>query len=245
MRVLLNIVLGLGLFLFFLVLRLPYDTMVERSVRELEASTEVSLSYTPVSAGPTGVRLSELRLKMPSGARLAFTRARLFPTRAGLRAELFQEGGSAKLRLNRRDLKVTLASVEVETNNQYLGTCRLTGDFSYDIRDRFGKGSLGLVSPNFNAPIPVSDAPLEVGSSFVIKNVGTPEQPRSSITAQINLVSRDNTFSADGPITLEAQVAGGKPTISGNLRFEAPTGRGTLRLGGDWEQPKIDILPQR
>lgn len=242
MRFVGTFLLGLLLYLVFLVVRFPYDTLVERSVRLLEASTGASVIYTPVSAGPLGVQVRDLVLTLASGASLSFSEALIRPTTSGLVARLGQDEGQATARLSHRQLTVTLNDVEVETASEELGLTRLSGDLTYDLRGRQGQGHLRMVVPNFRAPLPIPETPLEVGASFNIANAGTQEQPRSRVASDVRLVTQDQKFSADGTVTIESQVTGQR-ALSGNLRFESPQGRGMLRVGGTWKNPTWAVVP--
>ncbi len=239
MRFVGKLLLVVFLFLFFLAWRFPYDTLVERSVRNLESNTGVQLSYTPVSAGPMGVKVRDVKVTLPSGANLIFNSTRFFPIRGGVKAELIQEEGEAELSLANGVVTVEMANVVVDTNNSEIGTTRLTGDLSYSLAEHDGKGHLRMVVKEF-AALPV-DGALELGSSFVIRNLGSPDA-NSDISAQLKLVSQDGTFSADGPVTLKPQP-GGSPFISGNLRFDHPLGPGTLILGGRWNDLQMRVVP--
>ena len=244
MKLIGKVLLTAALFLVFLIWRFPYDTLVERSVRILQTGTGAHIRYTPVSAGPLGVKVRDLKLQLPSGAKFQCNSARFFPTRNGIRAQLYQENGEAFAVVTPRNLSVELNNLEVQTGNEELGLARLTGDLQFQLQERVGKGKLRLVAPEFSAPLPNVDPPLEVGSTFNIKNLGTPEQPRSQIAAQVKLVNESNTFTADGPLQLETPAGGGSPLISGNLRFDHPISRGTLRLGGRWNDLKTEVIPQ-
>lgn len=239
MRFIGRAILALCLFLGFLVWRFPYDALVERSVRNLEASTGAHLSYTPVSAGPFGVKFSEVKLTLPSGATLNFTSTRFYPIWGGIKAQLRQEDGEAELSLAEGVATIKLTNVLVDTHSSVIGVTRLTGDLTYLLSSRDGKGHLRMVVKEF-AALPV-EGPLELGSSFTLQNLGRGDQ--TQVQAQLNLVSQDGTFTADGQVALDAQPDG-SPFINGQLRFDHPLRRGILILGGRWDDLQTQVVPQ-
>ena len=90
MRVLLKIGAFAVLFVLFLIWRFPYDSLVERAVRKAEDATGATILYTPSSAGPFGVKVKDLTVRLASGASLKFDSARIFPTSDGLSATAYQ-----------------------------------------------------------------------------------------------------------------------------------------------------------
>lgn len=242
MKIFGRVVLGVILYLLFLVWLFPYDSLVERTIRNLESTTGASVSYTPVSAGPTGVRLKNVTVALPSGATLTVAEARAFPTREGIWAELKQDQGLCQVRLDYRRVDLEMDSLEIDTGSSQFGVSRFTGTMGYDLQERTGKGELHLAMPKFQAPL-IPETSIDVGGPFEIHNSGTALAPHSSVTADLKLVSGDSSFSASGPVVIQAQPTGGSPLLSGNLRFEAPTGRGMLRLGGTWGDPTWTVIP--
>ena len=90
--------------------------------------------------------------------------------------------------------------------------------------------------------MPLPDKSIEIGSTFVIRNVGTPEVPRTGVSTELKLLSGDGSASANGTIAIEGQPPG-SPLINGTLRYESPLGRGTLRLSGTWDKPVTKTIP--
>jgi len=231
-------------FLLFLAWRFPYDSLVERAIRQAEAATGATILYQPVSAGPFGVKVKDLNVRMASGANFVFDTARIFPTRSGLRATAYQGENDMKVSFSGKTLSVGLNDITVQTGNDAIGTTRATGELTYQVRTREGEGSLRLVVPELGLPIPLPDKSVELGSTFVIRNVGTPEIPRTGVSTELKLLTGDGSSSANGTVSLEGQPPPSAPLLNGTLRFDVPTGRGTLRLSGTWDNPITKIIPK-
>ncbi len=244
MKALLKIAVFIGLFCLFLLIQFPYDSLVERAVRQAEVATGATILYQPGSAGPFGVKVKDLNVRMASGAFLQFDSARIFPTRTGLRATAYQGENEMKVTFNGTLLEVQLNDITVQTGNDVIGTTRATGDMNYGVLSREGGGSLRLVVPELGLPIPIPDKSVELGSTFVIRNVGTPQAPRTGVSTELKLLSGDGSSSANGTVSLEGQPPPSSPLLNGTLRFEVPTGRGTLRLSGTWDKPITNIIPK-
>lgn len=240
MRILLKIAVFLLLFVLFFAWRFPYDTLVERGVRQAETATGAVILYQPDSAGPLGVKVKGLNVRLTSGATLQFDSARLFPTSNGVHVTAYQGENEMRADLKGSELKVKLNDIEVVTGSDSFGTTRATGDVTYSLAKREGNGSLRLVIPELGMlPIPLGK--VELGSTFLITNVGTPEAPRAAVSAEIKLLSADGSSSANGKVVLEGQPPPGKPLLSGNLRFESPFKRGNIILSGTWDDPVATI----
>lgn len=242
MRFVLRLVVFLVVFLVALIWRFPYDTMVESSVRQAEAATGATIIYQPVSAGPFGVRVNDLQINLPSGAAIRFDSAKIFPTRQGLRATAYQKENEMKVTVSPTLLQLTLTSITVETGSEGIGTATASGTLAYQMATRDGKGELRLVIPELKLPLPIPDPSMEIGSVYTIRNVGTPQQPRTGVSAEVKLLNKD--ISANGTVSLEGQPPPGRPLIHGNLSFDAPTGQGTLQLGGTWDKPSLKLNPK-
>lgn len=241
MRALLKIVVFLVLFVVFLAWRFPYDSLVERAVRQAEAATGSTIIYQPVSAGPLGVKVKNLNVTLASGASLQFDTARLFPTRKGLKATAYQGDSEMKVNFNGTLLNLELDDITVKSGNDMIGTARATGTLNYGVVSREGDGSLRLVVPELGIPLPLPDKSVEFGSSFTIRNVGTADLPRSGVAAELNLISGDGSATANGTVTLEGQPPPASPLLNGNLRYESPLARGNLRLSGTWDNPATTV----
>lgn len=241
MKVLAKIAAFLLCFVLFLVLRFPYDSLVERAVRQAELATGATILYQPSSAGPFGVKVKNLNVRLASGASLQFDSARIFPTRNGLSATAYQGESEMEVGFNGRLLEVELADVTVVTGSDVIGTTRATGQMQYQVRTREGDGSLRLVVPEIGLPLPISDKQVELGSTFVIKNIGTPELPRTGVSTELKLLSGDGKSSANGTVSLEGQPRPNPPLLNGTLRYETPIARGTLRLSGSWNDPAVNV----
>jgi type II secretion system protein N len=244
MKVIVKIGVFCVLFVLFLVWRFPYDSLVERAVRQAEVATGATILYQPSSAGPFGVKVKDLHVQMASGASLKFDSARIFPTSEGLTATAYQGESEMKVSVSGKVLDVKLKDVTVQTGNDVIGTTRATGEMTYAVATREGGGSLRLVVPELGLPIPIPDKSVELGSTFVIRNVGTPELPRTGVSTELKLLSGDGSSSANGTVSLEGQPPPNSPLLNGTLRFEVPTGRGTLRLSGTWDNPVTKIIPK-
>jgi hypothetical protein len=243
MKVLIKIGAFLLLFVLFLAWRFPYDSLVERAVRQAEAATGATILYQPSSASPFGVKVKNLTVRLASGASLQFETARIFPTRQGLRATAYQGDSEMKVEFDVSTLKVTLDDIAVQTGTSMIGAARATGELVYGVRTREGEGALRLVIPEIGLPLPLSDNSVEMGSTFLIKNVGTPEIPRTAVSTELKILSGDGSASANGKVTLEGQPPPGSPLINGTMRFESPIRRGTLRISGTWDKPSTTIIP--
>jgi hypothetical protein len=242
MKILIKMVAFVAIFLLVLLWRFPYDALVEKTVRRAEASTGSTIIYQPVSAGPLGVKVSDLQINMPSGASIRFDSARIFPTREGLRATAYQKENEMKVTVSPSLLTMTLTDIQVETGSEGIGQARATGNLTYGLATREGKGELRLVIPELKLPLPIPDPSMEIGSVYTIRNVGTPQQPRTGVSAEIKLLNKD--IAANGTVSLEGQPPPSRPLINGNLSFDAPTGQGTLQLGGTWDKPSIKMNPK-
>lgn len=242
MKILIKIAVFLGVFLLVLIWRFPYDALVEKSVRQAESSTGATIIYTPVSASPFGVRVSDLQVNMPSGASIRFDSAKIFPTRSGLWATAKQKENEMKVTVSPTTLTLNLTDIQVETGSEGIGQAKATGNLTYGLQSKEGKGELRLVIPELKLPLPIPDPSMEIGSSFTIRNVGTKEQPRTGVSAEVKLLNKD--IAANGTVSLEGQPPPSRPLINGNLSFDAPTGQGTLQLGGSWDKPSIKLNPK-
>lgn len=243
MRILLKIATFLAIFVLVLAWRFPYDALVEKSVRRAEAATGATIIYQPVSAGPLGVKVSDLQISMPSGASIRFDSARIFPTRKGLTATAYQKDNEMKATVTPSTLTLNLTDINVQTGSEGIGDAKVTGDLTYQMANRDGKGELRLVIPELKLPLPIPDPSMEIGSVYTIRNVGTPQQPRTGVSAEIKLLNKDIT--ANGTITMEGQPPPSRPVINGNLRYEHQAmGQGTLQLSGSWDKPSIKLNPK-
>lgn len=240
MKIFLKILAFMVLFVAFFVWQFPYDTLVERGVRQAESATGAVIIYQPVSAGPLGVKVKDLSVRLVSGAFLQFDSARLFPTTNGVNVTAYQGENEMRAEIGGSQLKVKLNDINVATGNEMFGTTRATGDLTYGLMSREGQGSLRLVVPELGM-LPIPLGAVELGSTFVIKNVGTKEAPRTGVSAELKLLSGDGSASANGTVTLEGQPPPGVPLLSGNLRFESPIKRGNIILSGTWDNPTTTI----
>jgi hypothetical protein len=243
MKVLIKIGAFLVLFVLFLVWRFPYDSLVERAVRQAEVATGATILYQPSSAGPFGVKVKDLTVRMASGASLKFETARIFPTRQGLQATAYQGDSEMEVEFDVTTLKVKLNDITVQTGSEMIGETRATGELVYGVRTREGEGALRLVIPEMGLILPLPDRSVEMGSTFVIRNVGTPELPRTGVSTELKLLSGDGSASANGTVALEGQPPPNSPLINGTLRYESPLGRGTLRISGTWDKPVTKTIP--
>lgn len=243
MRALIKLGVFFILFLLCLVWKFPYDSLVERAVRQAEVATGATILYQPGNAGPFGVTVKDLTVRLASGASLQFVSARIFPTRSGLRATAYQGDNEMKVDFTGANIKVELNDITVQTGSSMIGVTRATGEVLYGIRTREGKGSLRLVIPELGIPLPLPDKSMELGSTFLIRNVGTPELPRTGISTDLKLLSGDGSASANGTVSLEGQPPPAVPQLNGTLRYESPLGRGTLRISGTWDKPVTQIIP--
>lgn len=244
MRVLAKIGAYIVLFAIFLLWRFPYDSLIERAVRQAELATGATILYQPGSAGPLGVKVKDLHVRMASGASLRFDSARIFPTWGGLNATAYQGENEMKVGFDGTLLTLALSDITVQTGNSVIGTARVTGKVDYAVRTRDGGGSLRLVVPEIGLPIPIPDKSVELGSTFTIRNIGTPEIPLTGVSTELKLISGDGSSSANGTVSLQGQPPPSSPLLDGTLRFEVPTGRGTLRLSGTWDNPVTNIIPK-
>ncbi|MCA9776092.1 MAG: type II secretion system protein GspN, partial [Candidatus Eremiobacteraeota bacterium] len=154
MRVLLKIGAFAVLFVLFLIWRFPYDSLVERAVRKAEDATGATILYTPSSAGPFGVKVKDLTVRLASGASLKFDSARIFPTSDGLSATAYQGDSEMEVDFNGTNLEVKLNDISVQTGTEMIGTTRATGEMAYNVRSREGNGSLRLVIPELGIILP-------------------------------------------------------------------------------------------
>lgn len=242
MRILIKIVAFLAIFIVVLILRFPYDALVEKSVRRAESSTGATIIYQPVSAGPLGVRVNDLQINMPSGTAIRFDSATISPTFSGVRVTAKQKDNEMKATVSPSTLDLSLTSITVETGSEGIGEATATGTLHYKMALREGNGELRLVIPELKLPLPIPDPSMEIGSVFTIRNVGTPQQPRTGVSAEVKLLNKD--IAANGTVSLEGQPPPSRPLINGNLSFDAPTGQGTLQLGGTWDKPSIKLNPK-
>lgn len=223
--------------------RFPYDALIERSVRRAEIATGATITYQPLSASPLGVKVADLQIHLPSGASLVFDSAKIYPSREGLRATAYQKDNPMTVTVTPSTLTLKLTNINVDTGSEGVGKASVTGDLSYQLATREGKGQLGFKIPELKLPLPISDPSMEIGSSFTIRNVGTLEQPRTSVSSEVKLLNKDIT--ANGTISLEGQPPPAKPLINGNLSYEHQQfGRGSLQLGGSWDKPSIRAIPK-
>lgn len=243
MRAFIKVLAFFVLFALFLVWRFPYDSLVARAVREAEIATGSTILYKSDSAGPFGVKVRDLTVNLVSGASIQFDSARIFPTRGGLRATAYQGDDEMGVRFNGTQLEVDLRGISVQTGNEMIGTTSATGNIAYNVHTHEGDGTLGLEIPELGVPVPLSDPSVSLGSTFVIKNIGTAESPRTGVSTEIKLMSGDGNSTANGTISIEGQPPPTAPLLNGTLRFEMPTGRGTLRLSGSWDNPVTKIIP--
>lgn len=242
MRIVIKIAAFIAIFLLVLLWRFPYDAMVEKSMRRAEAATGATIIYQPVSAGPLGVRVADLQINMPSGASIRFDSARIFPTRHGLRATAYQKDNEMKVTVSPSSLDLVLTAIRVETGSEGIGAATATGTLNFQMASREGKGELRLVIPQLQLPLPIS-GDIEIGSSYTIRNLGTAQQPRTGVSAEVKLLA--DTITANGTISLEGQLPPGRPLLNGNLSYDAQAlGRGGMQLSGTWDKPSIKTSPK-
>lgn len=242
MRVLIKIVVFIAVFLIVLLWRFPYDALMEKSVRRAEVATGATIIYHLVSAGPLGVRVNDLQINMPSGATIRFDSAKIFPSRHGLRATAYQKENEMKVTVTPTNLDLTLQGIRVETGSEGLGAATATGTLNFVLASREGKGELRLVIPELKLPLPIS-GDIEIGSSYTIRNLGTPQQPRTGVSAEVKLLA--DMITANGTISLEGQPPPSRPLLNGNLSYDAQAlGRGTMQLAGSWDKPSIKTSPK-
>jgi hypothetical protein len=242
MKALIKIAAFIAIFLVVLVWRFPYDSLVESSVRRAETATGATIIYQPVSAGPLGVRVSDLQISMPSGASIQFDSAKIFPTRQGLWATAKQGDNEMQVTVSPSTLTLKLTDIKVQTGSDGIGDAKATGDLTYQLATREGQGTLRLVIPELKLPLPIDPA-VEIGSTYTIRNVGTPQQPRTGVSAELKMMSKDIT--ANGTISLEGQPPPSRPILNGNLSYEHQSlGRGSLQLSGSWDKPSIKTIPK-
>ena len=243
MKILLRLGVFFLFFLFLLVWRFPYDAGVERGIRQIERSTGSVIGYTPRSANILGVKVVDLTILTKSGAKLTFDSAHFSPSWRGVEATALQGDNPMEVSSNGRDLQLDLQKIKVDTGNDIVGKTEVTGTLAYNVRTKEGKGDLRLVIPELGVPLPVGDGPVELGSTFVISNIGTLEKPRSGVSTDLKLVSSDGNSSANGRLSLESQV-GAAPQINGTIRYAAGSRRGSVRLTGPWNNPSFKINPE-
>lgn len=241
MKTIIKIAVFFAVFVLVFIWKFPYDALVENALRRAEVATNATITYQPVSAGPLGVRVSDLHIHMPSGASIRFDSAKLFATTSGARLTALQGENEMKATLSPTTLHLDLKEISVDTGSSGIGQARATGDLEFELASREGKGTLRLVIPELKLPIPVDPA-MEVGAAYTIRQVGAANRPRSAVSAEVNLMNKDIT--ANGTVSLEGQPGPGRPIINGNLNYEHSLGRGTLQLGGTWDNPSIKTIPK-
>ena len=136
MKILVKIASFSLLFVAFLLWRFPYDSLVERAIRQAEVATGATILYQPGPAGPFGVKVKDLNVRLRSGASLQFDSARIFPTRKGLRATAYQGENEMKVKFNGSTLDLELSDISVKTGNSMVGTTRVTGSLVYGVLSR-------------------------------------------------------------------------------------------------------------
>lgn len=218
---------------------------MEKAVREAEQATGATILYKPSSAGPFGVKVNDLSIRMRSGTTLEFDSARIFPTKKGLNATAYQGENEMLVSYDGSLLTLKLTEISVKSGTDVIGgQTTATGDLSYAPGTREGKGTLRMVIPDVGALLPLPVGKAELGSSFVLRNVGTPDFPRTGVSAEVKLLGGNNAASANGTITIEGQPPPQAPLINGNLRYEFQNRRGSVRLSGSWDKPTTQIIPR-
>lgn len=243
MRILAKIAAFLVIFGVVLSLKFPYDALVEKSVRRAEELTGATVLYRPVSAGPFGVKVSDLEVRLRSGASLRFDSARIFPTRQGLSATAYQEDNEMEVSLNLTQLELKLTDILVQSGSEAVGQARVTGDLTYVFNEQRGGGEMRLVVPELKLPLPVPDHVLEVGATYQIRN-GQPDQsdPWLGVRAEVRLTGGQH-YTGSGTVNLTPQPPN-SPNVNGNINFEAPPHKGILRLSGTLDKLATNVIPR-
>jgi hypothetical protein len=231
-------ILAVVLYLIFLIWLFPYQSMVDHTIESFEASTGAQVNYHTRSAGPLGVDLDDVNVTMPSGIQMAFDSARLHPLGFQTLSAQFSQGNTdSELSWKSGLLTLHLDKLEFISGTSELGKVKATGNLTYDSSKQAGHGELLLQCPKFQAPLPIPDLPLDLGTTLDYANKGHGME----ITADVHTVS-GSEFSADGPIRVTPQPGQPVSPLSGTLNFKTPKKRGIMRLGGTWRKPHWDIV---
>lgn len=243
MRFLKYLVVGIFLYIVFLIWRFPYQTLVERSIARVENATGAKIVYTPGRASIFGVELKDVSVQATSGARMSFVSATLSPGLTGLTARLIQEKGSAQVNLTgSQQLTLSMENIDVETGSQEFGRVRVPkgSTLTYNLKSRDGSGDIRLEVAKFQAPLPIPEMALEVGAHLQIAPKQSTAGGGSELRADVRLLG-GTEFSANGPILVDSPP-GGAPRLSGTLSFKTPLKSGTLRIEGNWPKPQWTIV---
>jgi len=236
-----KVVVGLGLFVLFLVWRFPYEAAVKRSLYQISQATGAQIAWDGEDAGPLGVELRNVRVRMPGNSRVELTRATLRPTFGGLSATVHQPEGSANLTLDRsRTLWITARSLKVSTGNADLGEALVTvKNFTYSLATLEGKGDIGMVLPRLNVPLPIPLGGVELGAPVQIRP--SRPGPGTEILAEVRL-SGEN-FTGAGSVEIRSAPDQPSPLLAGVLDMQAGNIKGSVRLGGTWAKPTWNLSP--
>lgn len=237
-----KLLVGLVLFLAFLVLRFPYEAAVKRSIYQLTQSTGARVTWDGEEAGPLGVELRQVRIASPGGARVEFLEARLHPTFGGVVAYLKQaDGGNASLTLDsKRVVSIEAKALKVDTGNADLGQALITvKNFSYSLASREGKGDVGMVLPKLNVPLPIPLGAVELGAPVQIR----PMKPGPGLEVLAEVRLSGETLTGAGSVQVQNVPNQVSPKLSGVLDMEAGNIKGSVRLGGTWAKPTWTLNP--
>lgn len=237
-----KLLVGMALFLFFLVLRFPYETAVKRSLYEISQATGVQIAWDGQQAGPLGVELRNVHIMSPGGAHAEFLEARLHPTFGGLVAYLKQaDGGSASLSLDSsRKLAIDAKAVKVDTGNESLGQALISvKNFKCSLVSREGKGDVGMVLPKLNVPLPIPLGSIELGAPVQIH----PAKPGPGLEVSAEVRLSGDKLSGAGNVEVKSLPGQSSPKLSGVLDIEAGNIKGSVRLGGTWAKPSWNLNP--
>lgn len=237
-----KLLVGLGLFLFFLVLRFPYEATVKRSIYQLSQATGAQVSWEGEQAGPLGVVLRNVHISSPGGARVEFLEARLHPTYGGLVAYLKQaDGGTSSLSLDsKRNLTIEAKDIKVDTGNADFGQAAITvKNFIYSLSRREGKGDVGMVLPKLKVPLPIPLGTIEIGAPVQIHP--NRNGPGFTVSAEVRL--KGENLSGAGNVEVQSLPNQPSANLSGTLDMQAGNIKGSVGLGGTWAKPTWRLNP--
>ena len=228
------------LYLAFLAWRFPYEAMVAGSIERFERVSGTRVTYIPRSANLFGVQLDKLKVESPTGPKIEFSSARLRPGLGTLSAYLTQPGGQTQMNVERDgSVSLRMEKIQMESGSKELGTCKVTGDLTYSLRRLEGTGDLRMEVAKFQAPLPIPEMGLEVGTKLKYTAKGTGHE----IQAEVHMLG-GTEFSADGNVMLDPQPGQAPSKLSGTLNFKTPLMKrvGTLRLEGTWKKPQWSVV---
>lgn len=225
-----RILVFLVVFVATLVWRFPYEEAIADRIARLEARTGVQVDYTPESASVLGVEWKDVRVTTRTGLKVQFDQAKLRPSFSGMSAYATQGKSQGRLVMGPTgDINLRMDQLKFDSGSKVFGEMNVTGNVTHSFQKRAGEGSLRLVLPHHNIPLPVDVESFETGNRLFWQDRGQGYELR----IEVKLLGGADV-AAEGNLLLEPQP--GLPhKLSGSLNVQTKLGKGRLMPTGTWK----------